>query len=103
MRTIRALAKKIAIDFKPEKIILFGSYAYGKPHEWSDVDLMVLMRSDKREHKQAVEIALALNYWRGLDLIVRSPEEFDRRVKLGDFFLRDIATRGKVLYERVDG
>ncbi len=43
MRTIRAIVKHIAEKFDPEKIILFGSYAYGKPTAWSDVDLLVIM------------------------------------------------------------
>ncbi len=42
-REIRSLVSRIASEFRPERIILFGSYAYGKPNEDSDVDLLVLM------------------------------------------------------------
>ena len=43
MAAIRRFARQIAEKFDPEKIILFGSYAYGQPHEWSDVDILVVM------------------------------------------------------------
>lgn len=102
MRTIRSLSRQIAQQFEPQKIILFGSYAYGTPSPESDVDLLVLMKSKLRNREQAAQIALALEYDFGLDLLVRSPEQFEKRIGLGDYFLRDIAKRGKVLYERPD-
>jgi predicted nucleotidyltransferase len=102
MRTIRSLSRQIAEQFEPHKIILFGSYAHGAPSPESDVDLLVLMDSQLRNREQAAQIARALRYNFGLDLLVRSPEQFEQRIALGDYFLRDIAKRGKVLYERAD-
>jgi predicted nucleotidyltransferase len=98
---IRALSDEIVAKFQPQKIILFGSHAYGTPSTDSDVDLLVLMDTPLRNRQQAVQIALAIDYHFGLDLLVRNPQEFERRIALGDFFLRDIATKGKVLYERL--
>lgn len=101
MRTIRALADHIAEKFDPEKIILFGSHAYGKPEPWSDVDLLVVMETPKGEAETSLEIYKSLpRITFSLDIVVRSREEIERRKKLGDWFLIDITEKGKTLYER---
>ncbi len=101
MHTIRALAKHIVDNFDPEKIILFGSHAYGKPQSWSDVDLLVVMDTPKGEAETSIEIHKSLpRITFGLDIIVRSREVIEQRKKLGDWFLIDITEKGKVLYER---
>jgi len=61
MRAIRAVAKQIADTFHPDKIILFGSYAYGKPRPESDVDLLVIMDTPLRNREQAAQIARAID------------------------------------------
>lgn len=101
MRAIRAVARRIAERFQPEKVILFGSYAYGKPGPESDVDLLVVMRTSLRSRQQRLEISRALSPRPfPLDILVRTPEELEERIAQGDAFLREIVTRGKVLYER---
>ena len=65
----------------------------------SDVDLLIVMPLNKKPSEQAVEILLNIDYSFGLELVVRSPEELDRRIKLGDYFLMDAVEEGKVLYE----
>ncbi|MDP2976131.1 MAG: nucleotidyltransferase domain-containing protein [Anaerolineales bacterium] len=103
MRTIRALAKHITDKFNPEQIGWFGSHAYGKPTAWSDVDLLVVMNTPKGEMEAILEIANSLpDLAFRVDIIVRSREVLEKRKKLGDWFLREITTNGKVLYERVD-
>jgi len=102
VRAIRAIVKQIASQFHPDKIILFGSYAYGKPKPWSDVDLLVVMDTPLRNREQAAQIARALDYHFGLDLLVRTPQQLAERLALGDFFLRDITEKGKVLYASSD-
>ena len=52
----RDVVKHIAEQFQPEKIILFGSYVYGKPRPESDVDLLVIMSTPLRNHEQAAQI-----------------------------------------------
>src|SRR5712664_1512293 len=94
MRVIRRYARAIAERFHPDKIILFGSYAYGKPHEDSDVDLLVIMPV-KNERSAAVRILQAINYTYPLDLLVRTPTTMRQRVKEGDWFLRDVVEHGK--------
>ncbi len=101
-RAINAVVKQIAEKFEPEKIILFGSYAHGKPRPESDVDLLVVMETPLRNTQQAVQIARAIDYNFGLDLLVRSPQQLTERLALGDFFLQEIVEKGKVLYARVD-
>ncbi len=100
MRAIRALAEQIADKFKPEKIILFGSYAYGKPRPESDVDLLVVMNTALRERKQRLEISRALSPRPfPLDVLVKTPKQIAERLGLGDPFLQEITSKGKVLYE----
>src|SRR5271170_504509 len=74
MRVIRRYARAIAEEFQPDKIILFGSYAYGTPNEDSDVDLLVIMPA-YNQRTQAVRIMYRLTAPFPLDLIVRTPKE----------------------------
>jgi predicted nucleotidyltransferase len=96
---IRRFARRIAERFGPEKIILFGSFAYGTPHEDSDVDLLVVMPASN-EINQSIRITLAFEPVFPLDLIVRTPER--RRLAEGDSFWQEITTKGIVLYEKRD-
>jgi predicted nucleotidyltransferase len=98
LSAIRRFARRIAERFQPEKIILFGSYAYGTPHADSDVDLLVVMAAAD-EINQSIRITLAFQPVFPLDLIVRTPERLRRRLADGDWFLREIVDIGKVLYE----
>ncbi len=98
-RAIQAFARKIAKEFKPQKIILFGSYAYGKPTEDSDVDIMVIMPYEGRSPRKATEIWMATKPNFPIDILVRTQEQINTRLELGDFFIREIINRGKVLYE----
>ena len=100
---IEDVVRQIVTRFHPQKIILFGSYAYGQPQPESDVDLLVVMETPFKETEQAVRICQAIEYHFGLDLIVRTPATLERRLALGDPFLREVVHKGKVLYERPDG
>src|ERR1041384_1014725 len=96
---IRRFARDVAERFHPDKIILFGSYAYGQPHADSDVDILVVMPA-RNELDQAVKICLAVEYRFPLDLLVRTPGNLAWRLAEGDSFLREVMERGKVLYEK---
>jgi len=102
MRAIRAVVNQIVEKFQPEKVILFGSYAYGEPGPESDVDLLVVMETPLRNREQAARIARAIDYHFGLDLLVRTPQQLAERLALGDFFLQEVVEKGKVLYARPD-
>lgn len=100
IQDIEAFGRLIAERFSPEKIILFGSYAYGSPTEDSDVDLLVVMPHTGSAREKAFEIKSALPRPFPLDLIVRSGDELDARISLNDPFVREIAERGRTIYER---
>jgi len=101
MRVIRRYAQEVAARFRPDKIILFGSRAYGAIHPDSDVDLLVVMAA-RNEIDQAIRIRLALPAPFPMDLLVRTPEHLQWRVEAGDSFLREVVSRGKVLYGQTD-
>ena len=97
---IEEVVRHIAAAFRPDRIVLVGSYAYGQPDPESDVDLMVVMDTDLRETAQAVRILPQVEHHFGLDLIVRTPGNLARRAALGDPFMIEVLERGKVVYER---
>jgi uncharacterized protein len=99
MSAIRRFARQVAERFQPDKIILFGSYAYGKPHRDSDVDILVVMPA-RDETSRAVRIRSATDHPFPLDLIVRTPENLRWRLEEGNWFLQEISARGKILYEK---
>jgi predicted nucleotidyltransferase len=101
LRVIRRYARAVAERFKPDTIILFGSHAYGTPHEDSDVDLLVVMPA-RNQHDQAVRIRWAVPAPFPIDLLVRTPQNVRRRLADGDSFLREILSRGRILYEKGD-
>jgi predicted nucleotidyltransferase len=102
MRLIRRFARRVAERFQPEKIILFGSNAYGTPHGDSDVDILVVMPA-RNQIDQACRIDDAFDPPFPLDLIVRTPKNLTWRLAAGDSFLREVTAKGKVLYEKDDG
>ena len=99
---IHELVVRIASQFHPKRIILFGSYAYGQPRPESDVDLLVIMDTHLRETQQALQIRQYINPLFGVDLIVCSPARLEQRLKLGDSFLQEITEKGLVVYESPD-
>ena len=98
-KAIDQVVEQIVEKFKPQKIILFGSYARGNPRPESDVDMLVVMDTPLREVQQAIQICQQIDYRFGLDLIVHTPKYLAERVKKGGWFLRDVLKEGKVLYE----
>jgi predicted nucleotidyltransferase len=101
MRVIRRFARGVAERFHPEKIILFGSHAYGTPRPDSDVDILVIMPT-RNKHSQAVKIREAIPAPFPMDLLVRTPQEISRWLAEGDTFVTTIVSKGKVLYEAGD-
>jgi len=92
------VVRQIAKKFKPNKIILFGSYAYGKPTPLSDVDLLIVMDSPLKESDLSKTIRRSIVYHFGLDLIVKTPKSLQERIALGDGFLKEIINKGKAVY-----
>src|ERR1039457_1656074 len=98
LSAIKRFARSIAERFQPEKIMLFGSYAYGEPNADSDVDLLVVMPA-RNQIDQAIKIRLALDAPFPMDLIVRTPKKLRAALEDNESFIRVITSKGKVLYE----
>jgi uncharacterized protein len=100
-KSLRPAIQKIIQELNPEKIVLFGSYAYGTPNPHSDVDLLVIMktRSSLKNRSWAVSRLLLPRPF-PVDILVKTPKEIEKALESGDFFIKEILTRGKVLYER---
>ena len=96
---IRRLADTIVREYRPERVVLFGSYASGTAREDSDIDLLVVMQFRGNRVRKAVEILGKLETRAAVDLVVRTPEDVRRRVRLNDFMLKSILDQGKVLHE----
>src|SRR5713101_8139356 len=99
MSVIRRFARAVGKRFRPDKIILFGSHAYGRPNADSDVDILVIMPA-RRQLDQAYKICLAVPAPFPMDLIVRTPRNIEWRLREGESFHTEIISRGKVLYEK---
>ena len=95
---LRAIVEKI----HPEKIILFGSYAYGQPNEHSDFDLLVIRKGIQSSKESNIEIRKAC--WdveappTSFTILSRTPEEFEAKLAEGSFIDTDISKKGLVLY-----
>lgn len=98
---IPEIKEKIVREFQPEKIILFGSYAWGTPTDDSDVDLFIVKKSFEPRRKRQIELRKKL-FGSGvpMDLLVYTPEELNYRLALEDFFFEKIVNKGKVIYAK---
>ena len=97
---IQRYCDAIAREFKPRRIVVFGSYAHGRPTKDSDVDVMVVMPfSKKRRTRPSLAIRQRIAAGFPVDILVREPAEITRRLRSGDSFITDVVTRGKVMYE----
>src|ERR1041385_1192198 len=101
-RQIIQFTNKIAAAFRPQRVIVFGSYAYGTPTEDSDVDILVVMNYRGASYRKAAAIRALVPYDISCDVLVRSAHELTRRVAMNDFFLCDVIDNGIVLYDRED-
>jgi predicted nucleotidyltransferase len=98
--SLQNVTDKIVADFTPEKIILFGSHAYGTPRSDSDVDLLVILDFEGSPFRKALDILNRLDLHVPIDLIARHPDETARRYAQGDPLIREALDHGKILYER---
>ena len=102
-KIINKIISKLVKEYKPERVILFGSYAWGRPKKESDLDLLVVKKSRKHRIKRFVEVkGLLFDPERDLVVspLVLTPSELEERLDLGDDFIRDILEKGEVLYDQ---
>jgi len=95
------IVRRIVDKLEPEKIILFGSYAYGQPHPDSDVDLFIIQETNQKYVDRCVAVSeLIIPRPFPLDIIVKTPAEVSNALAKGDFFMKEMVTCGRVLYEQ---
>lgn len=99
-KEIKKITNQIVEKYKPEKIILYGSFAYGKPTEDSDLDLLIIKKTKEPKVKRIKEVLMKVKSNLPLEPLVYTPEELDNRLKLRDFFIEEALNKGKVIYER---
>lgn len=95
---IQGVVNQIVNLFHPEKVILFGSYAYGEPNPDSDVDLLVVMPFEGSVIQQMCQIRRLIQRSFPLDVIVKTPEEMEWRYKGYDPLVRYAVDYGQVLH-----
>jgi predicted nucleotidyltransferase len=99
-RQIAEITKKIVDHFQPEKIILFGSYAYGKPSRDSDLDLLIIKDSEVPAYVQNRKIRkLVTDFKTPVDIIVKTPYEFELYKDIVGTIVYPAYKFGKVLYD----
>lgn len=86
-------------EYRPEKIILFGSFAAGMVHEGSDLDLVIVKQTSKRPIDRQVEVYGLVKPEVGIDLFIYTPQEFRDLESMGFSLVKEIVAKGKVLYE----
>jgi len=94
------LITNIKKNYSPEKIILFGSYSDGTYTEDSDIDLLIVKKTNKHPIWRRVEARKASRAKIPMDILVYTPKEIEQLVEDKSFFIMEIMEKGKTLYER---
>lgn len=99
---VHEIVRRLVKGMHPQQILLFGSLAYGRPDEGSDIDLLVIVsESDRPPHRRAQEAYACVGaVGVAKDLIVLTEEEFERQARVPTSLARLVKEHGKILYER---
>ena len=100
MEQIKEVGNSIAAHFNPKRVILFGSYAYGTPRAGSDVDILVIMPFSGRSFDMAIKIWKTIRPTIPVEIVVRRPEDSERRYRENDPLIHNAFDKGIVLYDR---
>ncbi len=99
--TIQKILDKLVTGYAPQKVILYGSYAYGNPDRDSDIDLLIIKETTERFIDRWVTVQQILTGTHPsipVETLVLTPREMEKRLAIGDQFVEEIITRGEVLY-----
>jgi predicted nucleotidyltransferase len=99
LKNIREIVQQIVERFRPQKVILFGSYAQGKPTQDSDVDLLVVMETNEQSLHAAARISAAIDHPFPLDILVFRPSDLQASLERKGVFATEIMAKGIVLHE----
>jgi predicted nucleotidyltransferase len=98
---IGRIIEKIKMHYQPEKIIMFGSYAWGNPTKDSDVDLLIVKKTNQKHRQRMLTVRRIVSEENGLvgiDILVYTPEEIRERLKINDSFISKIFKKGEIIY-----
>jgi len=99
--TISNLINTIALNIKPDKIYLFGSYANGNANEDSDIDLLVVKETNEPKYKRSIEIQrLLIGSKFPVDIIVYTNDEFENEKSKKYSFVNSAIQGARLMYER---
>lgn len=97
---LKSITDQIVGFYKPKKIILFGSLAWGKPNKASDIDLLVVKDEVPQSKRDRIrELLSKVSYKKATDFLVFRPSEIRERLSMGDPFIKKVIKKGKVLYD----
>ncbi len=99
LKKINEVAQKIAKEYLPQKIVLFGSYAWGKPTCDSDFDLLIIKKNKKNFLTEQQKVRKIIDGEVAVDILIYTPQELNGRLNIGDFFFKNIINKGISLYE----
>ena len=99
-KEIKKIRNELIEVYKPEKIILFGSCAYGKVRADSDIDMLIIKKSKKTRRERLEQVLNLVDYSLDFEPHVLTPQELDKELELGEFFIREAVRKGKVLYAK---
>ena len=99
-KIIPSIIERLAREYVPEKIVLFGSYAYGNPDDDSDIDLLVVKKTSENSMERWLHVHKILIDFHSISItpFIYTPEEINNRLKLKDFFIMEIIRKGKIMY-----
>ena len=100
-KIIGDILQKLVAEYAPQRVILFGSYAYGNPRSDSDIDLLIIKETSDRFIDRWVTVRRILSDPErtvSLETLVLTPQEVERRLAIGDQFLAEILDKGEILY-----
>ena len=99
-KNLETVVKEIRQFYNPEKIILFGSLGAGTVGPYSDIDLVVVKKTDQPYFKRVGQLVDLLDYDVDIDFFVYTPEEFEKALAEKAFFKNEILKKGKILYDK---
>ncbi|MDI6689720.1 MAG: nucleotidyltransferase domain-containing protein [Actinomycetota bacterium] len=98
-RNIESIVSTLKEKYKPEKIILFGSIVSGQISLTSDIDLLIIKKTNTGFYERLKEVITLCDYDVGIDFLVYTPEEFEEEAKSNLFFQKEVLEKGKVIYD----
>ncbi|MBN1592314.1 MAG: nucleotidyltransferase domain-containing protein [Candidatus Coatesbacteria bacterium] len=98
---ITGIVERLTAAYRPQKVILFGSYARGDARADSDIDIFIIKDTKERMIDRCIEVRRLLSdpdRLIGLEIMVFTPDEVSQRLEVGDQFVREVLQEGKILY-----